>query len=300
MANEPITREEILLNAVATGEAANLEPITREEMFLAKLGGADVKTPTPITRKEQFLQKAIEGGGTGGGDNFPIGDENTHIWISLAEGRTSPMLGVCPNGAVTVDWGDGTDPDVLTGTSTTTVKWTPTHNYASAGDYVITLTVDGTMGLYGAQSNDSGPYLLRYTSSQDSRNVTYRGAIKRIEIGGCVELLSYALFDCVALKAAIVPEDVTNLPTAAFYQSPNLETAVFLGNVLSIGSNCFYGCKMCRCIDFTMCTAVPAVTHISAITGHPADCEIRVPAALYDEWVAATNWSNYAANIVAV
>lgn len=67
MANDPITREEMLLNAVATGEAANLEPITREEMFLAKLGGADVKIPTPITRKEQFLQKAIEGGGSGGG-----------------------------------------------------------------------------------------------------------------------------------------------------------------------------------------------------------------------------------------
>lgn len=78
MANEPITREEMLLNAVATGEAAKLEPITREEMFLAKLGGVDVKTPTPITRKEQFLQKAIENagsGGSGGGD----GGGNTTI-----------------------------------------------------------------------------------------------------------------------------------------------------------------------------------------------------------------------------
>lgn len=63
---EPITREEMFLNAVATGEVANLEPITREEMFLAKLGGADVSTPTPITRKEQFLQKAIQSGGSGG------------------------------------------------------------------------------------------------------------------------------------------------------------------------------------------------------------------------------------------
>lgn len=66
MANEPITREEMLLNAVATGEAASFDPITREEMFLAKLGGVDVKTPTPITRKEQFLQKAIENAGSGG------------------------------------------------------------------------------------------------------------------------------------------------------------------------------------------------------------------------------------------
>ena len=68
MANEPITREEILLNAVATGEQANIKPITREEMFLAKLGGADVSIPTPITRKEQFLNKAIAQGGSGGGN----------------------------------------------------------------------------------------------------------------------------------------------------------------------------------------------------------------------------------------
>lgn len=72
MANEPITRQEQLLNAVATGEAANIEPITREEMFLAKLGGADVNTPTPITRKEQFLQMIVDNG-TGGGGAVPSG-----------------------------------------------------------------------------------------------------------------------------------------------------------------------------------------------------------------------------------
>ena len=60
MANEPITREEMLLSAVATGEATNLKPITREEMFLAKLGGADVNAPTPITRKEQFCRKRLK------------------------------------------------------------------------------------------------------------------------------------------------------------------------------------------------------------------------------------------------
>lgn len=78
MANKPITREEMLLNAVATGEAVNLEPITREEMFLAKLGGADVTTPTPITRKERFLQKAIENGGNAGGGGNEGGDTDIY------------------------------------------------------------------------------------------------------------------------------------------------------------------------------------------------------------------------------
>ena len=52
--------------------------------------------------------------------------------------------------------------------------------------------------------------------------------------------------------------------------------------------------------DFTKCTAVPALSNANAFSGIPADCEIRVPAALYDEWIAATNWSTYAANIVGV
>ena len=41
-------------------------------------------------------------------------DGKTRIYIRLEEGRTSPMLGVCPNGTVTLDWCDGTTPDTLT------------------------------------------------------------------------------------------------------------------------------------------------------------------------------------------
>lgn len=63
---EPITREEQLLNAVASGTSLNLEPITREEMFLAKAAGMTDSAPEPITRKEMFLSK-ISGGGSGGG-----------------------------------------------------------------------------------------------------------------------------------------------------------------------------------------------------------------------------------------
>lgn len=42
---EPITREEILIAAAATGKTPSLTPITREEMFLAKAAGMDVNVP---------------------------------------------------------------------------------------------------------------------------------------------------------------------------------------------------------------------------------------------------------------
>ena len=283
MANEPITREEILLNAVATGEATNLEPITREEMFLAKLCGADVNTPMPITRKEQFLQKAIESGGsggTGGGGDAPewIKDGNTHIWITLHEGRTSPMLGVCPNGTVTVDWGDGTEPDTLTGTSTTTVEWTPTHEYTAPGDYVIALTVEGTMGFYGNGNTNQYSGILRYSSGSSTRNRAYQNAVQKVEIGdGVTSIGSHAFYYCPSLASITIPEGVT-----------------------SIGNDALHNCYGMRYCDFTASASVPALSGTNAFSGIPSDCQMLIPDALYDEWSAATNWAAYASYMVAV
>ena len=50
----------------------------------------------------------------------------------------------------------------------------------------------------------------------------------------------------------------------------------------------------------TLICSAPTLSNTNAFTDIPADCEIRVPAALYDEWIAATNWSTYASKIVAV
>ena len=316
MQNEPITRQEILLNAVATGDVANLEPITREEMFLAKLGGADVTTPTPITRKEQFLQKAIESGTSGGGGTpggggggtasvpwndvtfidydgtvlhsytleeaqaltelpplpeqkglicqgwnwsledikaqgkvivgamYITDDGKTRIYITLHEGRTSPMLGVCPKGTVTVDWGDGTEPDVLTGTSLTTVKWTPTHEYAKAGDYVISLSVDGSMGLGGSGSDNNGAASLRYSSSANNINKVYQNAITKVEIGdGVTYLGGYSFSYCYSLKSVTIPKSVTSIPTYAFNYCNALLSVVFPNKVKSISSYVFSRCN---------------------------------------------------------
>ena len=62
----------------------------------------------------------------------------------------------------------------------------------------------------------------------------------------------------------------------------------------------FYYCYSVKFFDFTRHTSVPTLSNTNAFSSIPADCEIRVPAALYDEWIAATNWSTYASKIVAV
>ena len=323
------------------------------------------------------------------GAMYITSDGKTRIYITLQEGRTSPMLGICPNGTVTVDWGDGTTPDTLTGTSVNTVKWTPTHSYAAPGDYVITLTVNGTAGLRGSGE----AYLLRYSSGSDARNYAYCNAIQRVFFGsGVTGFGNYAFYNCYSLAQITLPSGVTSLNSCvfqncyslaqitlpsgvttfngstfsgcyslaqitlpsgvtsinastfyycyslaqitlpsgvtsinanafqncyslaqitlpsgvtgignyAFYNCCSLASITLPSGVTSIGDSAFVYCYGMAFYDFTACTAVPTLRSTNAFSGIPADCEIRVPAALVDEWKAATNWATYANQIVGV
>ena len=211
------------------------------------------------------------------GAMYSTDDGTTRIYIRLNDGRTSPMLGICPNGTVTVDWGDGTTPDILTGTSLTTVQWTPTHNYVSSGDYVIKLTVDGEAQLHGSSSSNQYAYILRYGSGSDTRNSVYQNSILKVEIGAGIHIGGSAFQNCYSLSSITIPDSVT-----------------------SIGGSAFQNCYGIACYDFTAFSAVPTLSNTNAFAGIASDCEIRVPSALVDEWKAATNWATYASYMVAV
>ena len=165
-------------------------------------------------------------------------DGKTRIYITLHEGRTSPMLGVCPNGTVTVDWGDGTEPDVLTGNNTTVVKWTPTHEYAKPGDYVISMIVDGTMWFYGTTNNS---YTLTHSQSTDNRNKAYSSSVNKIEIGdGVTGIYNYAFQNCYNLTSVVIPNSVTIMYKTAFCNCYSLTSVATPGSVSeSVFQNCY-------------------------------------------------------------
>lgn len=349
------------------------------------------------------------------GAMYTTDDGTTRIHIHLEEGRTAPMLGVCPLGTVEVDWGDGTPHDTLTGASPYTVVWTQNHQYAQPGDYVIRLTVTDEMGFYGRSSANESAAILRYSNGEDTRNYAYRLAVREINIGsGVTAIGQYAFARCEALTRISIPREVTEIDTYAFYYSfgfscivipdgvteiPNymcqccynlakislphglvsigkyafgtcqdLPTVVIPNSVTSIGDYAFtacynlrkivvpdavtmFGCgihtfcyamadvillegltsvgeemfSMCRglsrivfpasmtsiavdafekcygvrCFDFTACATVPELEDASAFDGIAGDCQLLVPAALYDEWIAADEWESLADYIVA-
>ena len=183
-------------------------------------------------------------------------DGKTRIYIRLEEGRTSPMLGVCPNGTVTVDWGDGTTPDTLTGTDTTVVKWTPNHAYAAPGEYVIKLTVDGTMGFYGTATSNQYSAILRYSSASDNRNYVYRNSIEKIELGSSVtSIASNAFYNCYSLASIIIPDGVTSIESNAFRHCYSLTSITIPDSVTSIAN-----------IAFSACYSLPSITIPDSVT----------------------------------
>lgn len=255
-------------------------------------------------------------GGGGGSEEDWFGDGNTHVWIHLEEGRTSPMLGCIPVGTVTVDWGDGTTPDILTGTSTATTKWTPTHNYAEPGDYVITLTVDGSMGFYGTSTSNEYSGLLRHASGADGRNDVYRNAVQKIEVGGSTVFYTDAFRGCSGLTTVSIPNSVTviqgnmfngcvclasiNIPDSiktilndAFYCCYSLANITIPDSVTAIYNKAFYYCKCLGKIRFNS-TNPPAISGSGVFTGVPTDCIISVPVGSLEAYISATNYPDSA------
>ena len=214
---------------------------------------------------------------------YTTNDGKTRIYITLGEGRTSPLLGCCPNGTVIVDWGDGTTPDTLTGTSTSTIQYTPTHNYTSPGNYVISLTVDGTCGFLGSSTSDNYCYLLKYSTASDIRNRYYQNAITKIELGDsvtsigeraflyCVSLTSltipdnvtsirsYAFSKCYSLTSLTIPDSVTRIEDGTFQDYFSLTSLTIPDNVTSIGGYAFSGCY-----SLTRITIPDSVTSIGS------------------------------------
>ena len=111
---------------------------------------------------------------------------------------------------------------------------------------------------------------------------------------------SNALSYCFSLASITIPDSVTSISSNTFYYCYSLASIAIPDNVTSIGGYAFNYCKGMRYFDFSACTDVPTLSSTNAFNSIPSDCQMLIPAALYDEWSTATNWATYASNMVAV
>lgn len=321
------------------------------------------------------------------GQMYITDDGSTRLYVNLEGARLKPSVGFAVNGTATIDWGDGTTPDTVTGTNTKTNIFTE-HEYTSGGLYIIKISSDAIIYLK-YDYNGSGLFCGKDTTISASYvSIPYRYSIKKIELGnvyidqnaflslsglnsittplpnntllpywaygnctalkslvvakGITQGISQAINSCTSLKHFILPRGITSyankfnigasnleeliLPDTIQYISSfesgkfsqfvipdsvtsfngadavsahtNLTEIIVKGSITNIYARTFSGNYNVKRYDFSSYTRVPAMANANAFNNIASDCKIVVPDELYDEWIAATNWSNYASYII--
>ena len=95
---------------------------------------------------------------------------------------------------------------------------------------------------------------------------------------------------CTAVRFATV----TGIDYGAFGSCYSLTSIVLPSRVAGINTAAFYYCYSIIKYDFSQCTSVPTLSNTNAFDSINGICKIIVPDSLYDEWIAASNWSTYA------
>jgi len=177
------------------------------------------------------------------GQMYVTDDDKTRIYVHLEKGRTSPYLGICPKGTVTIDWGDGSSTSTLTGTSLTSVKTVQHFFPDETADYMITLAAaSGTTFAFYGTSNTA--YILRKdTSTSANIHKVYANAVQKIELGSAAQIGNYAFNYCTSMKSITVPNNIANFGQYAFNYCYSLEFVTIPISVASIGAYVFQYCN---------------------------------------------------------
>ena len=186
---------------------------------------------------------AIEGGGTPTPtpptpDMPVIGDGKTYLYIKIAaEGRmTVPLYfsQTVANG-VTIDWGDGSATQTLSGTS----KINTTHTYTEIGEYTISLKPLSSCTL--ELGHNTSNYCVLGSTLNNGR--VYSNMLQAVEIGMNVTSIgSYAFNRCYSLSSIVIPDGVTSIGAYAFDYCYSLSSIVIPDGVTSIGNYAFDYC----------------------------------------------------------
>ena len=166
------------------------------------------------------------------------------IDIKLEDGRLHPYLGLNINGSVTVDWGDGSSTDTMTGSSLSTVVRND-HTYSSAGNYTIKVFAsDGTtVSIVGGGGNYSN--ILTHSTSPDQTSATrgYNNDVQSVRISDFIKSIgSNAFSSCYSLSSITLPDTLTSIGFNAFYSCYALSSITLPDTLTSIGDSAFYNC----------------------------------------------------------
>lgn len=202
------------------------------------------------------------------------------------------------------------------------------HNISTLSRLVIPTT---NKNEYNTSLTDIFPLALSLRMAKNAPNPPIKVENNTIMIGdtvfkGCMasEIPSYATsiadnaFGNSYIGNISIPDSVTSIGKSAFYRAKNIEEIiapnvggvlyqtfrecpnlkkVILGDITKIEYYVFYYSEKLQYVDLRRCSSVPVLAETGSFST-TGTCKIIVPDALYDEWIAATNWSTFASRIV--
>ena len=170
---------------------------------------------------------------------------------------------------------------------------------------LTSLTIPDGVTKIGANLFNSYYTLESVTIPDSVASIDYSAFIncglKSTTIPDSVTFIGYSAFSsCTGLTSVTIPDGVPEISYSMFYNCTGL-TSVTIGNgVTRIAGSAFLNCTKLAIVDFSNHTAVPTLTSTNAFEKTSSSLVIKVPAALLDEWKAATNWATFADKIVGV
>ena len=193
-----------------------------------------------IREDDTFREYANKINMIGGGSDMPvIGDGKTYLYIKIAErGRMEVPLYFSQTVAdgVTIDWGDGSATQTLSGTGEVNTS----HTYADVGEYTISLNPSSGCTL-GLGRNSSSAYSIFGSTVNNGR--VYCNMLQAVEIGKNVTSISNSAFRyCSSLASVVIPDGITSIGNNAFNYCHSLANVVIPDSVTSIGVGIFQMC----------------------------------------------------------
>lgn len=253
----------------------------------------------------------------GGGEPEPPNDGKTRLYITVPANampdRPPPRNQVplyiqqtVANG-VTIDWGDGTEPETLPGTGAVNT----THTYEQAGDYVISLEpAEGCELGFGANSTS---YCIMGSTGNVGKS--YCNMLKKVYVGKnvwgidigafyfCGSLASiiffyriniignYAFSNCNSLIFIKIPDGVKSIGNFVFVDCGSLVSMVISDSVTYIGQYTFQRCYGIK--EYHFLAVIPPTLDSDVFLNIPSDCIIYVPKGSAEAYKTATNWTTY-------
>lgn len=157
---------------------------------------------------------------------------NTEVWINLDDALwLSPTIQFCVNGSITLDWGDGSSSETVSGSSLNTLI-TKTHTYAEPGLYKIIFSpVSGSLG-FGRSSNTGTNGIIASTGT----GYYYRGKLLEF-LGGINLAINISALPNCGFKNVIIPYGVQAIGNNGLSGMDNTCAIIVPSTVSTIGTS---------------------------------------------------------------